>query len=152
MTHDITTAATTTATASVSNHLTAFTRRAASALAPSTGVQVLLALLLVGLLASSPAAAQQSGTSSLCNSQALADFFGGLFKATTLLGISGALVVYKWQTLMEVISFNQQQRKAIKQKKSDVMRGVAVLVLIGPAYTTIGSMMGLPGASCVFAI
>lgn len=152
MTTDQSTTATSTSTASLSNQLAVCTSRTASALTAPRGSQLMLALLLVSLIASSPAAAQESASSTLCSNEILSNFFSGLFKATTLLGLSGALVVYKWQTLMEMITFSQQQRKAIKQKKSDVVRGVAVLVLIGPAYTAIGSMMGLPGASCVFAL
>lgn len=98
-----------------------------------------------------PALAQDGGTNPVCSdsSGTLPSMIEGFVQITTALGLMGLLVVWQADSLMEMFTFNREQKAAIKQHKRGALRSAGVLVILGPLFTVAGSAMDLPIASCV---
>jgi len=113
--------------------------------------RVIAVILLMTVVATTPAAAQDGTTNPVCadESNTLPDMIEGFVQITTGLGIMGLLVVWQADALMEMFTIGREQKAKLKQHKRGAMRSAAVLVLLGPLFTVGGAAMGLPIASCV---
>jgi hypothetical protein len=105
-----------------------------------------LTLLLLGLVAVEPVAAQQSA---VCSADNLPSMIEGFFQLTTALGIIGLVVVWQADSLIDMFTINPDQKKGLKRHKQSAMKSAVILVTLGPLYTVAGSVMGLPLAQCV---
>lgn len=112
----------------------------------------LLVMLALSLMAA-PAAAQTSAGGMLCDSSGSANSLGSLvntwLQMMFSIGIVAALGMFKYNTLVNMLTFNQSQKRKMKEKKSDVVKGVFVLAGVGPAFTILASNAGLGTASCI---
>ncbi|AEN07796.1 hypothetical protein Halar_0561 (plasmid) [halophilic archaeon DL31] len=108
--------------------------------------QAALTVVLLGLVAVEPAAAQ---TNAVCSADNLPSMIEGFFQLTTGLGIIGLAVVWQADSLIEMFTLNPDQKKGLKRHKRSAMKSTVVLVILGPLYTVAGAMMGLPLAQCV---
>lgn len=112
---------------------------------------VALLVVVVVLGCTQPALAQDGATNPVCSdsSGTLPDMIEGFVQITTALGLMGLLVVWQADSLLEMFTFNREQKAAIKQHKRGALRSAGVLVILGPLFTVAGSAMNLPIASCV---
>mgnify|MGYP006977845721 CR=1 FL=1 len=108
-------------------------------------------ILLISMVVTVPAAAQDGATNPVCadESNTLANMIEGFVQITTGLGIMGLLVVWQADALMEMFTMGREQKAKLKQHKRGAMRSAAVLVVLGPLFTVGSAAMGLPIASCV---
>lgn len=117
-------------------------RQYASALARKFALSFTLLLCV----AVEPALAADSG---VCTVQKLPTIIEGFFQLTTGVGIVGLAVVWQADSLVDIFTFNPEQKRALKQHKRSATKSATILVVLGPLYTVAGSMMGLPLAECV---
>ncbi|RLM32952.1 hypothetical protein [Haloarcula sp. Atlit-120R] len=108
--------------------------------------QAALTVVLLGLFAVQPVAAQSNA---VCSADNLPGMIEGFFQLTTALGIVGLAIVWQADSLIEMFTLNPEQKKGLKRHKRSAMKSAVVLVVLGPLYTVAGSMMGLPLAQCV---
>ncbi|AKH98670.1 MULTISPECIES: hypothetical protein [Halobacteriaceae] len=108
--------------------------------------QAALTIVLLGLFAVQPVAAQSNA---VCSADNLPSMIEGFFQLTTALGIVGLAIVWQADSLIEMFTLNPEQKKGLKRHKRSAMKSAVVLVVLGPLYTVAGSMMGLPLAQCV---
>ncbi|MFA1612601.1 hypothetical protein [Halobellus rubicundus] len=108
--------------------------------------QAALTVVLLGLFAVQPVAAQSNA---VCSADNLPSMIEGFFQLTTALGIVGLAIVWQADSLIEMFTLNPEQKKGLKRHKRSAMKSAVVLVVLGPLYTVAGSMMGLPLAQCV---
>lgn len=106
-------------------------------------------LLLLGLLLSQPAAAQESNPVCTDESGTLTNMIEGFIQLTTALGLVGLLVVWQAEELAEMAMVSQEQKRNLKKHKVNAVKSAAVLVTLGPLYTVAGRVMDLPIAQCV---
>jgi hypothetical protein len=114
-------------------------------------VQVLLVAGLLLLTTAGPAAAQTETANPVCQdeSDTLANMIEGFLQITTGLGIMGLLVVWQADTLMNMLTYPQDQRGQYEQHRRSAMQSAATLVVLGPLFAVAGSVMDLPIAQCV---
>ena len=118
---------------------------------------VLIGALALSLLAA-PAAAQEgdSGASSdLCGTDGMADMtriVEGAIQLMWALGMMGAVVMYKADTVVEIVARGPEQRKQVKKHKQQIIGSSVVLILLGPFVEVAGAVMNIPIASCVSVI
>ena len=100
------------------------------------------------VLAVDPALAQ---TNPVCQegSETLVNMIEGFVQLTTGLGVMGLLSVWQADSLMEMFTMSRDQQTAFKRHKFKALKSATVLVLLGPLFTVMGSMMDLPIAQCV---
>ncbi|MDR9381517.1 MAG: hypothetical protein RI560_07585 [Natronomonas sp.] len=105
-------------------------------------------MALLSLVAVEPALAQSNP---VCtdDSGTLVDMIEGFVQLTTGLGVMGLLVVWQADSLMEMFTLGHDQQASLKQHKRNALKSAAVLVLLGPLFTLMGSSMELPVADCV---
>jgi hypothetical protein len=103
--------------------------------------------VVLTILAIDPALAQNP----VCqeSSETLANMIEGFVQVTTGLGVMGLLVVWQADSLMEMFTMTQDRQMAFKRHKRNALKSATVLVLLGPLFTVMGSMMDLPIAQCV---
>ncbi|WEL28126.1 putative membrane protein (plasmid) [Haloferax volcanii] len=103
------------------------------------------AILSIVLLAQ-PAAAQQGV---ICSADKLPGMIEGFFQISTTLGIIGLVIVWQADSLAEVFTMSHDQKKSLKRHKLAALKSALILAVLGPLYTVVGSMLGLPMAQCV---
>jgi hypothetical protein len=115
--------------------------------AARTGVILGGALLVLTLVAVDPALAQNPVCAEESNT--LVNMIEGFVQLTTGLGVMGLLIVWQADSLMEMFTMSLDQQTAFKRHKFKALKSATVLVLLGPLFTVMGSMMDLPIAQCV---
>jgi hypothetical protein len=113
-----------------------------------TGLDTVLVVGFVLVAFNTPVAAQ-TNTTAICQQSGLENAINGFLSLTTGVGLIGALGMYKFNVLVEILAMNPEQKKQLKRKKNDIKKGVILLVGSGPLFGLAGSLMGLPIASCV---
>jgi hypothetical protein len=108
--------------------------------------QAAFTVVLLGLFAVQPVAAQSNA---VCSADNLPSMIEGFFQLTTALGVIGLVIVWQADSLMEIFTLNADQKKGLKRHKRSAMKSAVILVILGPLYTVTGSMMNLPLATCV---
>ncbi|WP_434523158.1 hypothetical protein [Halorubrum sp. AS12] len=108
--------------------------------------QAALIVVLLGLFAVEPVAAQDNA---VCSADNLPGMIEGFFQLTTALGIVGLAIVWQADSLIEMFTLSPEQKKGLKRHKRSAMKSAVVLVVLGPLYTVAGSMMSLPLAECL---
>lgn len=119
---------------------------------------VLIGVLALSLVAT-PAAAQEDSdggaSGDLCESDGMAELTriveGGI-QLMFALGMMGAVVMYKADTVVEIVARGPEQRKQVKKHKQQIIGSSMVLILLGPFVEVAGAIMNIPIASCVSVI
>jgi hypothetical protein len=111
---------------------------------------LLVTLIVVGVVAAQPAAAQET-TNPVCqeDSGTLATMIEGFLQLTTALGLMGLLVVWQGESVAEMFTLSRDQLARIKQHKMTALKSAVVLVLLGPLFALAGTTMELPVAQCI---
>jgi hypothetical protein len=93
------------------------------------------------LAAQNPICAEDTGT--------LVDMIEGFVQVTTGLGVMGLLIIWQADSLLQMFTHSQEQQAGLKRHKRSALKSAAILVLLGPLFTLLGSSMELPIADCV---
>ncbi|AWB28436.1 hypothetical protein [Halococcoides cellulosivorans] len=109
--------------------------------------QVALIVVFLTLFAAQPVAAAEE--SAVCSADKLPSMIEGFFQITTALGIMGLVIVWQADSLMEMFTFNPEQKKGLKRHKRSAMKSAVILLVLGPLYSVAGEIMGLPLAECI---
>jgi hypothetical protein len=111
---------------------------------------LLVTMIVVGVVAAQPAAAQET-TNPVCqeDSGTLATMIEGFLQLTTALGLMGLLVVWQGESVAEMFTLSRDQLARIKQHKMTALKSAVVLVLLGPLFALAGTTMELPVAQCI---
>lgn len=106
--------------------------------------------LTVGFLfvvtAIEPVAAQESV---VCQAEKLPGMLEGFFRASTGIGVIGVVAIWQLNSAAEIFGMTPEQKKPLKQHKRAALKSGVMLAVLGPLYSVIGPMMGLPLAQCV---
>jgi hypothetical protein len=102
--------------------------------------------LLFTLAAIEPVAAQESV---VCQAEKLPGFVEGFFRASTGIGVMGVVVIWQLNSAVEIFGMTPEQKKPLKQHKRAALKSGVMLAVLGPLYSVVGPMMGLPLAQCV---
>ncbi len=105
-----------------------------------------MAVVMFTLVAIHPAAAQDG---IVCDADQLPSMISGFFQVTTAIGIMGLAVVWQADSLAEMFTMSPEQKKGFKQHKRTALKSAVILLILGPLYSVIGPVMGLPLADCV---
>jgi hypothetical protein len=73
----------------------------------------------------------------------------GFVQLTTGLGVMGLLIIWQADSLLQMFTLSQEQQAGLKRHKRSALKSAAILVLLGPLFTLLGSSMELPIADCV---
>lgn len=122
-------------------------------------LRVMSVMFLIGLImfvvpagaapTPTPTSAAASGGSPICNTSKLPGIIEGFFQVTTGLGVMGLAVVWQIDSLIEIFKPGPDDRQRIKRHKLTAAKSAAIVTLLGPLYTVVGPLMGLPLAPCV---
>lgn len=86
----------------------------------------------------------------ICESDTgLVEAITGLMMILESLGLAGAVVMWKWQSVVQIVTPDPKDQERLQQKKNQIKRGVLGLLAVGPLYVLGGSVMGLPIATCI---
>lgn len=108
--------------------------------------RIALGLVVLSIIAVDPALAQDSA---VCEADRLPEMISGFFQLTTAIGLTGLVVVWQANSLVEMFTLSPDQREGLKRHKRRALKSAVILVVLGPLYTVAGSTMNLPLAECV---
>lgn len=120
-----------------------------------TPAVVIAAILGVALVGAMPVHAQDGspggeGANAICDNQTLSNLLSGAFTLLTAAGIIGALVMYKWQAVVGIISSNPTQQGQMAERKQQIKSSAITIILIDVAWVVVAQLTGLPTFGCVF--
>jgi hypothetical protein len=130
------------------------TKRLASAALSGTPF-LLMALASFILAFSTPVAAAASGSagsSLMCNGSTptgLGKVMNFILQSTFSVGLIGAVAMWQYQSLVEIITFDRESRKQAKQQKQRIGMAVLSLIGIGPLAKYGGQAIGVTFSACV---
>ncbi|EMA07937.1 MULTISPECIES: hypothetical protein [Haloferax] len=107
---------------------------------------VAIGSVLFTIAAVQPVAAQDSV---VCSAEKLPGMVEGFFQITTTLGFIGLAVIWQADSLAEIFTASPEQKKRLKVHKRAALKSALILAVLGPLYTVVASIMGLPLGDCV---
>ncbi|POG55040.1 hypothetical protein [Haloferax marisrubri] len=102
--------------------------------------------VLFALVAVQPVAAQDSV---VCSAEKLPGMVEGFFQITTTLGFIGLAVIWQADSLAEIFTASPEQKKRLKVHKRAALKSALILAVLGPLYSVVASIMGLPLGDCM---
>lgn len=116
------------------------------------GVSFLAAFGTMPVAALPPSGSGVAGQTLLCNgSQAtgLGRIMNFFMQSSFSLGLVGAVAMWQFQSVVEIVTFTRERKKQAKQQKQTIAAATASLLAIGPIMKYGGAAIGITFAQCI---